>query len=62
VVWMPRILKEELRDRLQERAEEEGVPDLVEMIADDEVAITEDEVLRYIKEKGHPALDMESIV
>jgi acetyl-CoA synthase len=62
VVWMPKILKEELRDRLQERAEEENAPDLVEMIADDEVGITEDEVLRYIKEKGHPALSMESVV
>jgi acetyl-CoA synthase len=62
VVWMPKILKEELRDRLQQRAEEENVPDLVEMIADDEVGITEDEVLRYIKEKGHPALSMESVV
>ncbi len=62
VVWMPKILKEELRDRLQERAEEEGVPDLVEMIADDEVGITEDEVLRYIKEKKHPALNMEKVM
>ena len=62
VVWMPKILKEELRDRLQERAEEEGVPNLVEMIADDEVGITEDEVLRYIKEKEHPALSMEKVM
>ena len=62
VVWMPKILKEEIRDRLQERAEEENAPDLVEMIADDEVGITEDEVLRYIKEKEHPALSMESVV
>ncbi|MDL1958767.1 MAG: CO dehydrogenase/CO-methylating acetyl-CoA synthase complex subunit beta [Deltaproteobacteria bacterium] len=62
VVWMPKILKEELRDRLQERAEEEGIPNLVEMIADDEVGITEEEVLRFLQEKGHPALGMESVV
>ena len=62
VVWMPKILKEEIRDRLQERAEEENAPDLVEMIADDEVGITEDEVLRYIKEKEHPALSMEKVM
>ena len=62
VVWMPKILKEELRNRLQERAEEEGVPNLVEMIADDEVGITEDEVLRYIKEKKHPALSMKKVM
>ena len=62
VVWMPKILKEEIRDRLQKRAEEENTPDLFEMIADDEVGITEDEVLRYIKEKGHPALSMEKVM
>lgn len=62
VVWMPKILKEELRDRLQERAEEENVPDLVEMIADDEVGTTEEEVLRFLQEKGHPALSMEEIM
>jgi acetyl-CoA synthase len=62
VVWMPKILKEEIRDRLQKRAEEENVPDLVEMIADDEVGITEDEVLGYIKEKEHPALNMEKVM
>ncbi|RPI49850.1 MAG: CO dehydrogenase/CO-methylating acetyl-CoA synthase complex subunit beta, partial [Deltaproteobacteria bacterium] len=62
VVWMPKILKEEIRDRLQKRAEEENVPDLVEMIADDEVGITEDEVLGYIKEKEHPALNMERVM
>ncbi len=62
VVWMPKILKEELRDRLQKRAEEEGIPNLIEMIADDEVGVTEEEVLRFLQEKGHPALSMESIV
>jgi acetyl-CoA synthase len=62
VVWMPKILKEELRDRLQSRAEEENVPALLEMIADDEVGITEEEVLRHIKEKKHPALSMERVV
>jgi hypothetical protein len=32
------------------------------MIADDEVGITEEEVLRHIKEKKHPALSMERVV
>jgi acetyl-CoA synthase len=62
VVWMPKILKEELRDRLQKRAEEEGVPNLIDIIADDEVGTTEEEVLHFLEEKGHPALSMESIV
>jgi acetyl-CoA synthase len=62
VVWMPKRLKEEIHDRLIKRGEELGIPGLVDMIADETVATTEDEVLAYITEKGHPALTMESIL
>ena len=62
VVWMPKILKDEIKDRLDKRGEELGYPNLYEMIADDTVGITEEEILPYLKEKGHPALDMESLV
>lgn len=62
MVWMPKRLKEELHDRLVKRGEELGVPGLIDMIADESVATTEDEVLAYITEKGHPALTMESIL
>ncbi|NDY43298.1 CO dehydrogenase/CO-methylating acetyl-CoA synthase complex subunit beta [Dissulfurirhabdus thermomarina] len=62
VVWMPKSLKEELRERLEERAKEEGIPDLLDMIADEEVGTTEEEVLAFLQEKGHPALSMEAAV
>ncbi|MGD0233069.1 MAG: acetyl-CoA decarbonylase/synthase complex subunit alpha/beta [Syntrophorhabdales bacterium] len=62
MVWMPKRLKEELHDRLVKRGEELGIPGLIDMIADETVATTEDEVLAYITEKGHPALTMESIL
>lgn len=62
VVWMPKMLKEELRDRLEERGKEEGQPDLLDLIADEEVGVSEDEVLKFLQEKGHPALSMESVV
>jgi acetyl-CoA synthase len=62
VVWMPKRLKEEIADRLQKRGEELGVPNLLEMIADETVAITEEEVIAYCTEKGHPALTMEPIM
>jgi acetyl-CoA synthase len=62
VVWLPKMLKEELRDRLEIRAKEEGAPDLLDMIASEEVGVTEDEVLRFLQEKGHPALGMEAVV
>ncbi|MEF3169482.1 MAG: CO dehydrogenase/CO-methylating acetyl-CoA synthase complex subunit beta [Deltaproteobacteria bacterium] len=62
VVWMPKMLKDELRDRLQQRAEEEGIPNLLDMIADETVGTTEEEVLKFLQEKGHPALSMEMVV
>jgi acetyl-CoA synthase len=62
MVWMPKALKEELRERLLKRGGELGVPDLIDRIADETVGITEDEILPFLKEKDHPALKMDSIV
>jgi len=62
LVWMPKRLKEEIGERLQKRAEELGVPDLLDKIADETVATTEEEVIAYCTEKGHPAMTMESIM
>lgn len=62
LVWMPKELKESLRSSLQKRAEELGYPDLVDMIADETVAVTEEEVLDYLQKKGHPALALEPIL
>jgi len=62
MVWMPKMLKEELKDRIVKRGEDMGVPNLFDMIADETVGITEEEILPFLKEKGHPALDMESLV
>jgi acetyl-CoA synthase len=59
LVWMPKRLKEEIADRLKKRGEELGYPDLINMIADETVATTEEEVIAYITEKGHPCLNME---
>jgi acetyl-CoA synthase len=62
VVWMPSRLKEEIRERLRKRGEEIGIADFLDMIADETVAETEEEVLAYITEKGHPALEMDAIL
>jgi len=62
MVWMPKSLKEEIADRLKARAEEMGVPNLPDMIADETVGVTEEEILPFLQEKGHPALSMEPIM
>jgi acetyl-CoA synthase len=62
LVWMPKILKDEIRERLIKRGEEVGIPDLVDRIADETVGTTEEEILAFLKEKNHPALSMEPII
>jgi len=62
MVWMPSRLKEEIRERLRKRGEEIGIPDFIDMIADETVAETEEEVLEYLSKKGHPALSMDPIL
>jgi acetyl-CoA synthase len=62
MVWMPKSLKEEIRERLIKRGTELGHPDLVDMIADETIGTTEEEILPFLQEKGHPALNMDSLV
>jgi acetyl-CoA synthase len=62
VVWLPKMLKEEIKDKLIERCKEEGMPELYDMIATEEQGTTEEEILKFLKEKGHPALSMEAVV
>jgi len=62
VVWLPKMLKEEIKDKLIECCKEEGMPELYDMIATEEQGTTEEEILKFLKEKGHPALSMESVV
>ena len=62
MVWMPKSLKEELRERLLVRGEEMGYPNLVDMIADETVGVTEDEIYPFLEKVGHPAIKMDPIV
>ncbi|MCL5408657.1 MAG: acetyl-CoA decarbonylase/synthase complex subunit alpha/beta [Candidatus Omnitrophica bacterium] len=62
LVWMPKMLKEEIMERLQKRAQDMGIPDLVDMIADETIGSTEEEILPFLQEKKHPALSMDPIM
>ncbi len=62
LVWIPKILKDEISDKLRARCEEIGMPELFDMIATEEQGLTEEEILAFLKEKGHPALEMESSI
>ena len=62
IVWMPKVLKEEIGERIKKRGEEMGVPDLPDKIADETVGVTEEEILPFLEEKGHPAITMDPIL
>ena len=62
LVWMPKALKEEVRQRFTARAAEIGIPDLLERIADEDIGMTEEEILPFLTEKEHPAITMDSIM
>ena len=62
VVWMPKMLKEEIGERFTARAKEIGIPNLLDMVADETIGSTEEEILPFLKEKGHPALTMDPIM
>ncbi len=58
IVWMNKSLKEELAPVLDEIGRQEAMHDFIDRIADETIAITEEEVLEYITKKNHPALGM----
>ena len=62
VVWMSKNLKDEMAEELQEVCQREGVPDLMDKIADGTICTTVEELLPWLEEKGHPALTMESMI
>ncbi len=62
IVWLPKEIKDAMREELEERAEEEGVPDFVDKIADETVATDSKSLMAFLQEVDHPALEMESLL
>lgn len=62
MVWMPKSLKEEIKDRIIKRGAALGCPNLYDMIADETVGITEEEIMPFLQKVGHPALSMPSLL
>lgn len=59
VVWMPKELKEALKEKLIERGKEIGIENFYEMIADESVGTDPDTVVEFLTNVGHPALTMD---
>jgi acetyl-CoA synthase len=58
VVWMSNVLKESMADEFQAVSQREGIPDLIERIADDRDVTEVDELIEWLKQKEHPVLEM----
>ncbi|MGV7927569.1 MAG: acetyl-CoA decarbonylase/synthase complex subunit alpha/beta [Spirochaetota bacterium] len=61
ITWMTRELKEILAEDLDRRFNEQGVPGMMEMIADESIAVDAREVRAYMERVGHPALAMDDM-
>ncbi|MFA5239484.1 MAG: acetyl-CoA decarbonylase/synthase complex subunit alpha/beta [Phycisphaerae bacterium] len=61
IVWMPSVLKNEIRDAFAKRADELGLggEDFLTKIADETTATTEEEVLEFITRNNHPAIALQ---
>ncbi|MEB2287405.1 MAG: acetyl-CoA decarbonylase/synthase complex subunit delta [Anaerolineae bacterium] len=58
VVWMSSILKETMADEFKIAAEREGMPNLLEKIADERSVTDVSELVAWLEEHNHPALAM----
>ncbi len=61
LVWMPKELKDQLKYDLDKRFDEQGVPDWYELVADETIAVSADDVRAYMEKVGHPALTMDNM-
>jgi acetyl-CoA synthase len=59
---MPKALKEGIRDRFQKEAERIGEPDLLDKVATEEEAMTEEEVAEHLAKVGHPAAALDPLM
>ncbi|MEN6317722.1 MAG: acetyl-CoA decarbonylase/synthase complex subunit alpha/beta [Syntrophaceae bacterium] len=61
LVWMPKALKEILAPDLKKRFAEQGAPDLMDKIADEDVGIDAHAIREFLEDVRHPALEMEDM-
>jgi len=62
VVWMPKALKERIKDDFQKLAEGVGVSNLLDKIADETICEDSEKLVDFLTQVEHPALTMDSII
>jgi acetyl-CoA synthase len=61
LVWMPKELKEAMREAVEQRAAEQGLDGFVDKIGDETTATTAEQLVEHLTRVGHPAVSMDSI-
>ncbi|MDD5772237.1 MAG: acetyl-CoA decarbonylase/synthase complex subunit alpha/beta [bacterium] len=62
IVWMPKELKEQLKEGIQKRGTEAGAAELIDKIADETIGTDVNTVLEFLQKVNHPALTMDPIM
>jgi acetyl-CoA synthase len=62
IVWLPKELKDEMKDDLQATATALGLSGFVDKIADESVAVDGRALLEFLEKVDHPALKMPSLL
>ncbi len=62
IVWMPKSLKERIKEDFQRLSEAEGVAELLDKIADETICEDSEKLLEFLTQVDHPALQMDSIL
>ncbi len=63
IVWLPKALKEQLRDKINETAKElYGIESFADMIADETITTDIEDLMSFLSEHNHPVLNMEPMM
>jgi acetyl-CoA synthase len=63
IVWMPKALKESLREDFIQRSIEEGLGSgFIDKIADESIGTMVEEIIPFLKKNEHPCFSLESLI
>ena len=62
LMWMPKQLKEDMRDLLEARAKDLGIPDFIDKIADETDVTDPNQLMEWCMKVGHPAMTLPNLM
>ena len=62
IMWMPKELKDDMRELMDKRAQDLGIPDFVDKIADETVTTDPQGLMEWCMKVNHPAISLKSLL